>query len=211
MGVKWPFSTKLISSKYGDTRGRPKPHGGVDFGVRRASLIRAGGRGIVHFAGHLNNTAGTVVSIRYDGFAGTAMFCHLMTNVPVRKGQRVTADTIIGYVGSTGNSSGPHLHLELWRDRGPTRVNPNVLFGVVAAVKAAVKKVVSKKLTTASFGRVDVVQRALKTRYPAYAGRLVIDNQDGPRTRAAVKEFQRRSGLKPDGIAGPATRHLLGV
>lgn len=65
--------------------------------------------------------------------------------------------------------------------------------------------------TTASFGRVDVVQRALKTKYPLYASRLAVDNIDGPATIAAVKEFQRRAGLTIDGIAGPATRRALGL
>lgn len=65
--------------------------------------------------------------------------------------------------------------------------------------------------TTASFGRVDSVQRRLKKNYPLYASRLVVDNIDGPATRAAVKEFQRRSGLVVDGIAGPATRKALGI
>lgn len=67
------------------------------------------------------------------------------------------------------------------------------------------------KVTTASFGRVDVVQKALKTKYPAYARHLVVDNLDGPKTIAAVKEFQRRAGLHVDGIAGPSTRKALGV
>lgn len=55
------------------------------------------------------------------------------------------------------------------------------------------------------------VQQALKTKYPAYAGRLVVDGIDGPQTRAAVREFQRRSGLVQDGIAGPKTRRALGL
>jgi peptidoglycan hydrolase-like protein with peptidoglycan-binding domain len=55
------------------------------------------------------------------------------------------------------------------------------------------------------------VQQKLKTNYPLYAGRLVVDGIDGPNTRAAVKEFQRRSGLTVDGIAGPATRKKLGL
>lgn len=67
------------------------------------------------------------------------------------------------------------------------------------------------KVTTASFGRVDAVQKALKTKYPLYAGKLAVDNIDGPKTIAAVKEFQRRAGLVVDGIAGPATRHALGI
>lgn len=55
------------------------------------------------------------------------------------------------------------------------------------------------------------VQRELKTRYPLYAGRLVVDGIDGPNTRAAVKEYQRRAGLTADGIAGPITRASLGL
>ena len=66
-------------------------------------------------------------------------------------------------------------------------------------------------VTTASFGSVAKVQLALKTKYPLYAGRLVVDGIDGPNTRAAVKEFQRRAGLVVDGIAGPATRKALGL
>lgn len=65
--------------------------------------------------------------------------------------------------------------------------------------------------STADFGRVDVVQQALKTKYPLYAGNLVVDNIDGPATQAAVSEFQRRAGLVVDGVAGPATRGALGV
>jgi len=80
-----------------------------------------------------------------------------------------------------------------------------------ALTKATKPKPKKKKTTTADFGRVDTVQRALKTKYPLYAGRLAIDNIDGPNTKAAVKEFQRRSGLVQDSIAGPKTRRALGV
>lgn len=60
----------------------------------------------------------------------------------------------------------------------------------------------------------DPVRRAqekLKTSYPLYAGRLVVDGINGPATKAAVKEFQRRSGLVADGIIGPKTLRALGL
>lgn len=55
------------------------------------------------------------------------------------------------------------------------------------------------------------VQYALKTKYPMYAGGLVVDNIIGPKSIATLKEFQRRAGLYPDGIPGPKTRGALGL
>lgn len=59
--------------------------------------------------------------------------------------------------------------------------------------------------------RVRAVQNALKTNYPAYAKKLVVDGVYGKATAAAVREFQRRSGLAIDGVAGPNTLAKLGV
>jgi hypothetical protein len=55
------------------------------------------------------------------------------------------------------------------------------------------------------------VQAKLKANYPLYAGKLAVDGIKGSATTAAVKEFQRRSGLVADGIIGPKTRAKLGV
>jgi murein L,D-transpeptidase YcbB/YkuD len=53
------------------------------------------------------------------------------------------------------------------------------------------------------------LQSGLRKHFPLYAGRLVVDGFYGPKTEAAVKEFQRRSGIAADGIVGPVTRKKL--
>jgi hypothetical protein len=58
--------------------------------------------------------------------------------------------------------------------------------------------------------KVRVLQNRLNRDYPLYAN-LVVDGQFGPQTEMVVMEFQRRSGLVVDGIAGPATLTLLGL
>lgn len=55
------------------------------------------------------------------------------------------------------------------------------------------------------------VQKKLKTVYPLYAGKLAVDGIAGKATIAAIREFQRRAGLKVDGIAGVQTLKRLGV
>src|SRR5205085_7938906 len=81
-----------------------------------------------------NTGAGNLVTIKHDGGIETA-YMHLSKFADIKVGQKVKAKTIIGYVGSTGLSTGPHLHFGVkqngsWID--PTKFTPARSQGVAA-------------------------------------------------------------------------------
>ena len=86
-------------------------HQGVDFGAPSGSPIMAAASGTVAFAaphgGH-----GNYVMLKHNADLSTG-YAH-MSRFAVKPGQRVTQGQVIGYVGSTGLSTGPHLHYEVW-------------------------------------------------------------------------------------------------
>mgnify|MGYP000268259617 FL=1 len=112
-----------ITSRYGSRRhpvlGYRRMHSGVDFGASRGTPIYAVTDGSVRYAGRKGGY-GKFVELKHGGGLGTG-YAH-MSRIAVRSGQRVRRGQIIGYVGSTGLSTGPHLHYELYRN-GRT-VNP---------------------------------------------------------------------------------------
>lgn len=94
-------------------------HAGIDFGAAYGAPIHAVGDGVVSFAGR-HGGHGNYVRLDHGGGIGTG-YGH-MSRIAVRGGTRVRAGQVIGYVGSTGLSTGPHLHFEAYRN-GRT-VNP---------------------------------------------------------------------------------------
>lgn len=87
-------------------------HSGIDFGQKFDTVIKASGPGVVTKVGYQNDRAGYVTFIKYDGLVEVG-YCHEPNYYPVKKGDRVVEGTPIGYVGSSGRSDGPHLHLEI--------------------------------------------------------------------------------------------------
>lgn len=85
-------------------------HKGVDFGAVSGTPIQAAGEGLVEVAGW-NGGYGNYVRLRHGNGYATA-YAH-MTRINVKAGQRVRQGQIIGTVGSTGRSTGPHLHYEV--------------------------------------------------------------------------------------------------
>jgi murein DD-endopeptidase MepM/ murein hydrolase activator NlpD len=117
-----------ITSPFGMRWGRM--HQGIDFGAPTGTTVGAGGRGTVSFAGWNSGGYGNLVVINHRlGFQ--SWYAHL-SSVSVRSGQGVSGGTRIGAVGSTGASTGPHLHFEVRRNGTP--IDPSgYLLGTYAA------------------------------------------------------------------------------
>lgn len=111
MKLQWPTVCKTISQAYGVKNPRyvSGRHTGIDIACINGSPIRASHDGAITHAGW-NGPYGNQVKVT-AGEVET-WYNHL-SKITVRKGQNVSAGTLLGYEGSTGQSTGPHLHLEL--------------------------------------------------------------------------------------------------
>lgn len=107
-----------------------KMHYGMDFSAPRGTPIYATGNGIVERAD--NTAAGYGNHIRINhGYGYESLYAHLY-KYNVRKNQKVQRGDLIGFVGSTGRSEGPHLHYEIFKDG--ERINPiNFYYGSLTA------------------------------------------------------------------------------
>ena len=115
----WPVPLiNKISSKFGKRWGRD--HEGIDIAAPRGTHFLASKDGKVIYSGDSLKTYGNMVIINH-GDGSHTVYAHAM-KLFVRKGQRVSKGEVIGKVGSTGRSSGPHLHFEIRRNKVP--INP---------------------------------------------------------------------------------------
>lgn len=106
---RWPVpSSTRISSYFGPRHGRH--HDGIDIPAKRGSAVTASASGTVKFSGKMRGY-GNVVVLKHDGGYHT-VYGHNSRNI-ARKGQRVAQGEVIAKVGSTGRSSGPHVHFEI--------------------------------------------------------------------------------------------------
>ncbi len=126
--MKTPIDGARLSSRFG-TRKHPilgyrRAHKGVDFAAARGTPIKAAGDGVVERADRYGSF-GNYIRIRHANGYKTA-YAHLKGfRSGIRKGKRVRQGDTIGYVGTTGRSTGPHLHYEVHL-RG-NAVNPQKL------------------------------------------------------------------------------------
>ena len=99
-------------------------HNGIDMACAQGTPIYASRGGLVEVAVY-SSSAGNYVQLNHgDGYRSVYMH---MTHYVVKRGQYVEAGQLIGYVGSTGGSTGPHLHFEIRYDGTP--YNPMQFIG----------------------------------------------------------------------------------
>ena len=123
--MRTPIDGARLSSKFGRRRhpilGYTRMHRGVDFAARSGTPIFAAGDGRISYAGR-KGTYGIYVRIRHNTRYQTA-YAHMRSiRRGIRRGVHVRQGQVIGYVGSTGRSTGPHLHYEILENG--RQVNP---------------------------------------------------------------------------------------
>ena len=122
--LKSPLKFARITSRFSRARMHPvlrrvRPHLGIDYAARAGTPVQAVGAGTVTLAGYSGGN-GRMVKLRHAGGYET-MYLHL-SRIAVRSGARVTQGQVIGYVGSTGLSTGPHLDFRV--SKNGRAVNP---------------------------------------------------------------------------------------
>ena len=137
-----PLRHARITSSFSYRRYHPilrryRPHHGTDFGARKGTPLLAVNAGTVSFSGWMGGY-GNVVKIKHAG-GYESLYAH-QSRRRVKRGQKVTKGQIIGYVGSTGRSTGPHLHFGLMKNG--RWINP---MGVLR--KKSIKTSILKKFT----------------------------------------------------------------
>ena len=121
--LRSPLDYARISSRFSYNRRHPvlgvnRPHLGTDYAAPTGTPVRSVGDGVVEFAAYKGGN-GNYVRIRHNGTYSTG-YLHLHDFADgIRRGTTVEQGEVIGYVGSTGLSTGPHLDYRVWKHGTP--------------------------------------------------------------------------------------------
>lgn len=137
-----PLQNLVVTSGFGTRidpiHGQHSFHSGVDFSAPTGTPVYAAGTGVVTFAGY-NGSAGNCVVVNHrEGYA--TLYMHL-SSIDVKKGTSLSAGSLLGKVGSTGRSTGPHLHFAVRSNGGQgSYLDPLSLLGDGGPVKFVIKE-----------------------------------------------------------------------
>ena len=156
-----PIPYARLSSKFGSRRhpvlGSMRMHKGVDYAAGTGTPIMAAGDARVQFVG-TQRGYGNVVILDH-GRGHTTLYAHMSRFGKVRKGQQVGQGTVIGYVGSTGLATGPHLHYE-FRVNGVHRNPLSVTMPPAEPLKGA-DLVAFKAATSPTLARMESMEQLM--------------------------------------------------
>lgn len=212
-----------VTSKFGyrsvlsTSNGKTNPyHSGTDYGTNGKKIAQyAIEDGEVMTATRAADGA-LYVWVKYPRLGVKLLHYHL-DSIKVKAGQKVNKNTLLGYTGKTGKATGIHLHLGVKRLSGGGYIDPE---------KWAKNEYTAppKKTTTTStakkdnffpargyFAKGDVspnvgkIATFMRKHFPSYTSEKALGNTYGDNLIKAVKEFQKRTGLKVDGYFGPLT------
>jgi murein DD-endopeptidase MepM/ murein hydrolase activator NlpD len=116
--LRFPLNFIEITSTFSESRLHPilgidRPHHGIDFAAKLGTPVRAIAEGKILFAGWKKGGYGRLIEVEHDGNY-SSRYAHLQRLANgIRSGVKVLKGQIIGFVGSTGLSTGPHLHFEV--------------------------------------------------------------------------------------------------
>jgi murein DD-endopeptidase MepM/ murein hydrolase activator NlpD len=114
--LRAPLDFAYISSHFNPNRMHPvlhtiRAHNGTDYAAKRGSPVRTTGDGTIKYSGRRNGCGNEIVIQHTNDYS--TRYCHLDKFHPgIKKGKKVFQGETIGYVGSTGLATGPHLHYE---------------------------------------------------------------------------------------------------
>lgn len=202
----------LVTSRFGmrTLRGETKMHNGIDLVATsdgktgQTDQVCAHTGGTVESVGS-NSSAGNYIRIRTDSRT-VMVYYHLKNKSSLKKGALVATGQVIGYMGKTGNATGPHLHWGIQLDG--KWVDPEAYLDAdwVSYKQVSVKVKVLQK--GAKGDAVRVMQQLLILR-GFDCGEKGIDGSFGKATLAAVTAFQSAAGLEADGSCGQKTWQAL--
>src|ERR1039457_2702097 len=105
--------TSPVGFRHDPIDGVIRDHLGVDIAVPSGTPVRPVAPGIITFSGYRNGYGNTVEVLHHDGM--TTLYAHNSLNIK-GEGEPVDTDSTIAFSGSTGRTTGPHLHFEAWKD-----------------------------------------------------------------------------------------------
>ena len=218
--------THYITSKFGPRGVIPTAkgntgsyHNGTDYGTNGKKIAQYAIEDGYVFDANKASDGALYVWVIYPRIKKAFLHYHL-NSYKVKAGQEVSKGTLLGTTGKTGKATGIHLHLGI-RDlsslntdrinnmtwaalRSCGYIDPEKVKYTAPATKFTMhKRGYYKKGDTSE--SIEMMSKFMRETFPAYTSSKAVSNNFNSYLRSAIKEFQKRTGLKADGFAGPLT------